>query len=145
MKRNQKGFSLPELLIVVAIIGIIASIAVPGLLQAQRASREAAAIQGLRSVVSAENTYLSVQGNYQTYGDVTDLTTAKLMDGNQFSVPINGYQLTLTVSSSTSSYTATNEPTTVTANARFFMVGTDGEIHYKLGGPASATDPNIPQ
>src|SRR5215467_7724724 len=124
MKRNQKGFSLPELLIVVAVIGIIASIAVPGLLQAQRASREAAAIQGLRTVVSSENTYLSVKGNYSSYGDPTDLDGAGLVDISLFTTPINGYQLTLTLGSSSSSYTATNEPVVVTSNARFFFVGT---------------------
>ena len=145
MKRNQKGFSLPELLIVVAVIGIIASIAVPGLLEAQRASREAAAIQGLRTVVSAENTYLSVKGNYATYGDPSDLNSAGLVDISLFTTPLNGYQLTLTLDSSTSSYTAVNEPTVVTPKSRFFFVGTDGVIHYHLGSAADDTDPNIPQ
>jgi prepilin-type N-terminal cleavage/methylation domain-containing protein len=144
MKRNQKGFSLPELLIVVAVIGIIASIAIPGLLAAQKASREAAAIQGLRSIVSAENTYLSVQGNYSTYGAPADLSAAKLMDATLFTVPINGYQVSLTLNGTSSSYTATNEPSVVTSTSRFFMVSTDGVIHYKFGSTASDTDPNIP-
>ena len=55
--KNEQGFSLVELLIVVAIIAIIAAIAVPSLLTSRQAANEAAGIQGLRTMGSAEIAY----------------------------------------------------------------------------------------
>ena len=57
--RSAKGFSLAELLIVIAIFGIVAVIAVPGLLRARTASNEASAIASLRVIHSAEAAYAS--------------------------------------------------------------------------------------
>ena len=70
--KKEWGFSLIELLIVVAIMAIIAAVAVPSLRSARMAANEAAAIQGLRSYGSAQAAYAAT--NNQMYGTLDQLT-----------------------------------------------------------------------
>lgn len=69
--RKQEGFSLIELLIVVAIILIIAAIAIPNLLRARMAANESSAVASIRTITTAEVTY---QMAYPTVGFATALS-----------------------------------------------------------------------
>ncbi len=70
MSRSE-GFSLIELLIVVAVIGIIAALAVPNLVQSRKAANEASAIASVRNLVTAQITYASTlgSGNFASLAD----------------------------------------------------------------------------
>src|ERR1041385_5714837 len=113
MSKADKGFSLLELLIVVAIILIIATIAIPSLLRSRQAANESAAVAELRTINTAQITYLSsAQGNY---GDITKLISAGLLD-SRFSGQMSGYLFSIT--SSGADYTATANPAS-TSNGRY--------------------------
>ena len=125
MKRNS-GFSLLELLIVVAIILIIATIAIPSLLRSRQAAQESSAVAQIRTINTAEVTYLSSNGG--NYGSIPELITAGLLDG-RFATSVSGY--TFGVQASGSDYTATATPTSTNAGRFGYFSVPDAVVRYQ--------------
>jgi prepilin-type N-terminal cleavage/methylation domain-containing protein len=133
--KSNRGFSLLELLIVVAIILIIATIAIPSLLRSRQAAQESSAVAQVRTINTAEVTYLS--SNQGSYGDIPSLITQGFLD-SRFSGSVSGYNYTVTAS--TSDYTATAMPTSGNAGRYGYYSLPDAVIRYSTatsgcGGP----------
>jgi type IV pilus assembly protein PilA len=140
MKRDR-GFSLLELLIVVAIILIIATIAIPSLLRSRQAAQESSAVAQVRTINTAEVTYLS--SNQGSYGDIPSLITQGLLD-SRFSASVSGYNYTVT--NSGSDYTVTAMPTSGNAGRYGYFSLPDAVIRYSTlatgcGGPSGICFP----
>jgi prepilin-type N-terminal cleavage/methylation domain-containing protein len=156
--RRQKGFSLIELLIVVAIILIIAAIAIPNMMRSRIAANEAASVGTLRTMNTAMTTYASTypdMGYPKSLTNLAPATTASSTSADLLDVTMtkadtfskNGYNYTYAPGTANGTtipdYTIIADPAGSASGTRHFFTNQGAAIHYSTTATAKDTDPTL--
>lgn len=150
---RRRGFTLVEIIMVVVIIALLASIAIPSALRARAAANEAAAMGNLRSVVTALEMYRTGGGNYPAawqddlYAEAEPDFGPPQFDLEMDDSEVQGYRHTYTAqpdgcTDACSGFVISSVPATYgQTGSRAFFVDHTGVIRHCAGeGPADATD-----
>ncbi len=144
--KNERGFSLVEILIVLLIIGVIAQIAIPNLLQSRIAGNEGSAINTVRTIISAEMLYVTTVGGGK-YGSLQVLTDGSLLDSVVGSATKDGYSFAVSLGSANSTYNVNARPVLFkSSGTRSFFGDETGMIRYTTANaPATTGSPVLGQ
>jgi prepilin-type N-terminal cleavage/methylation domain-containing protein len=138
--KTQRGFSLIELLIVVAIIGIVAAIAVPNFVNSRQAAHNASAFSSLRLIHSAQIAY---RARFDQYGNLTELNNAgTLSDPLLATGQRSNYNFVVNPATLSADYYEVSATPGV-APWRYYYVDASGIIRSSMGGAANASSPPI--
>jgi prepilin-type N-terminal cleavage/methylation domain-containing protein len=155
MRRSQKGFSLIELLVVVAIIMVIVAMAIPNVLRTRMTANETSAVSSLSTLNSACITYLTIYGSYPPTltsmgkGDTASAAAADLIDSVLASGTKAGYNFfysagTKDPAGHVNSYSIKADPSTPgTTGQKSFFTDQSGAIRANTAGPADVTSTPI--
>jgi prepilin-type N-terminal cleavage/methylation domain-containing protein len=142
-----RGFTLIEIMIVVAIIVILAMVAVPGMLRSRIASNEISAIENLRTIAEAQFTYTAAKGSFGTFAMLTSESgdsKAHFLDSSWVDgVEKSGYLFRIE-SADESNFVCYADPKVVdTTGTRFFRVDATGIIRWSAEGRPDADAPQV--
>ena len=151
--KKQKGFSLIELLIVVAIILIIAAIAIPNLIKSKMAANEASAVGSVRTINTSEVAYANACPNLGFTVVLNNMGTAatcpgaqNLLDPQLSTGTKSGYSFALGGGSGATpetTYSVTATPLSTSSGTRGFFSDQTGVIRFSASGAATVASPAL--
>ena len=145
--RDEKGFSSIELLIILSIIGIIAAVVVPNLLQPEVDANEVSAIKSMYNFIDAQSTYSETNnpGHYAT--DLSSLSKLKLIDTALGSGIKDGYTFSISSGVDNTTFTINARPEIYdSTGTRSFFADESNKIRYTIDNTAAnSTSPLLPE
>jgi prepilin-type N-terminal cleavage/methylation domain-containing protein len=136
----DRGFSLIEMMVVIAILGIILAIAIPSLLRARQTANSASAVSSLRTINTAEHLY---ENRYGGYGTLTLLLPEGTLDSNLQSGVKSGYSFTVNVSADLKHFQCNGDPLEIEAILPHYFVDESAVIRVATGVPADVNSSPI--
>jgi prepilin-type N-terminal cleavage/methylation domain-containing protein len=143
--KSTKGFTLIEMMIVVAIIAIICAIAVPNLLRSKIQANEAATIEDLSVIAEAQISFNAGKLTFTSFAGLTDDSNGPpFLDQTWSEGRVkNGYVFSIT-SANASSFVCFADPDDVgVTGSKYYRVDTSGIIRSNPTGRPSSTDPPV--
>lgn len=139
----RKGFTLVEIMIVVAIIALLAAIAIPNLLRARLNANESAALAAMQTLVAGATSYRGVEPAYPLNLAALSGANPPYIDTVLGAGAKQGYNFSLTGAANVFTATATPQAANVTGTRSFFT-DQSGVIRFTdAGGAATVADPPV--
>ncbi len=133
----RKGFTLVEIMIVVAVVIVLVTLAIPNILSSRRVANEGAAVANLRTINNACQLY---NINKETFPELLEIMVPDYLDSEISGGRKQGYQYIYTLVDQDHFTINANPTSTGLLKGKFYFMDDSGVVRWNQSGPAGAGD-----